>query len=347
MIKSTKLISIPVFGLVIPKSAKQEIRVGRVLFVDAKKIRRIWKRLGFNVPISEYEKKFGRNLFANSQTYAFLKANMDSRNDSSGEFKVFQEAFWLLASSFTSFTSRENAAMSLGMQSVSKSIRDISVFDARKNNLSIQHVLNRPYVPNICDSFWAVNADSGHFRNLQRIIRGDRKIVDSKWKAAIVRAATLLGQSFLAKHVAEAFTYDMIALETLLCKRDDRFPNALIDRIQALFGWINSETPASWKEKIERMYDLRCGYVHDGSRGDINGMDLLFADNLVSNLLANICRNTRHIQRKDDIIKLAQQLEARRILGLAPRRKGKLTFQTRNLLPNEKKQILDTSRWEW
>jgi len=56
----------------------------------------------------------------------------------------------------------------------------------------------------------------------------------------------------------------MIALEVLLTKQRDRFPDAIIERVLAFFGWLTDENPKLWKTLVKRLYDLRCQFIHEG-----------------------------------------------------------------------------------
>ena len=49
---------------------------------------------------------------------------------------------------------------------------------------------------------------------------------------------------------------DMIGIECLLAERGDKFPDALIERVVALFGWMTNEDPAPWEMVLDRLYKL-------------------------------------------------------------------------------------------
>ncbi len=350
MAKSQKLLTCPVYGLVLTPVVDCEVRIGRVTFIAAEKIPRVYKRLGFKYPVSHYKEKYhnsGYGIFSNAKTHAILKTNRDPTNkDLSTEFREIQQAFWLFASSFASYWNRQYAAMSLRPPHDSMSVRDIAVFDRSTDRYSVHYRFNAARLPNTCEVFWKQNKKRFHFLNLLKILDGKHKI-DPKWKHSIIRAATLFGQSFLANHLAEAFTYNMIAIETLLCEQGDSFPNALIDRIIAIFGWLHKEDPEPWELTIKRLYKLRCGYVHDGKSGDINGMDLYNADTLLLNLLSNLCANIRKIKSKNDIIRLAAELAALHTLGKKPKRNAKFFYYTVAQSQKDLEANSNTSQWEW
>ena len=350
MAKSQQLLTCPVYGLALTPAVDCEVQIGRVTFIAAKKIPRVRQRLGFKHPVSHYKERLRNSqhgIFTNADTYAILKTNRDPADKNlSDEFREIQKAFWLFASSFASYSHRKNAAMSLRPPHDSMSIRDIAVFDRSTDGYNINYRFNAAKRPNTCEGFWKQNRKLFHFLDLQKIIEGKHRI-DAKWKSSIVRASTLFGQSFLAKHLAEAFTYNMIAIETLLSEQGDSFPDSLVDRIIAIFGWLHEENSEPWELMIKRLYRLRCGYVHDGKSGDINGMDLYNADRLLLNLLANLCANTREIRSKADIIRLASELAAMSTLGMKPKRKANFFYFTSAISQKELDEISNTSEWEW
>jgi len=101
------------------------------------------------------------------------------------------------------------------------------------------------------------------FPRLLKILNGQVQ-VSRKWRYALRRASLLAGQSHFARNIWEAFLYDMIALEVLLTKKGDCFPDAIIERVVAFFGWLTDENPKLWKTLVKRLYDLRCQFIHEG-----------------------------------------------------------------------------------
>jgi hypothetical protein len=195
----------------------------------------------------------------------------------------------------------------------------------KSNEFQIGVSGNRAPFPNAIDRWWSQGAKHDHFFALQRVLK--KKIeVKPQWRATLRRAAILCGQSFLARHVAEAFFCNMVAIETLVAKRSDKYPDAMIERLLALFGWLTNEDPAPWREMVERLYKLRCSYVHDGHSGDVTDTDLLDADVLLKNLLRTLCQKTNFIKSKDDLIALAQRSQASLVLNKKPRRPGVIAY---------------------
>lgn len=348
--KRNYTIFVPVYGLQLGRDVHGELRVERVLFVAAERVPRIRRRLGIHRPLSHYRERLsgaGDHLFSYAPTYACLaSAREPDSKDLSAELRVVRESFWILASSFFYWTWRRDAALSLRADVVRGTLGDMSLFDRGADSFRVNFRRNPPYQPNATGGFWTQNTKRSHFFDLLGILRGDGQLAP-QWRASLRRAAILAGQSLLARHVAEAFTCDMIAIETLLARRGDKFPDALVDRLVALFGWLTKEDIEEWKKVVSHLYQLRCSYVHDGIAGDISGMDLFEADTLLVNLLTNLCKNTAQVRCKDDIIRLTEKLRARRVLGLKPKRPGRWTYERLSLLEHTRALIEDTEAWAW
>jgi hypothetical protein len=199
----------------------------------------------------------------------------------------------------------------------------------------------------ILDRGWKSFLSFHAFPSLLRVL--NKKVeVDTTWRETIRRAAILSGRSYLAKSVHEAFVLDMIAIETLLALRGEKFPDVLVERLNAFFGWLRGDETTLWKDIISRLYRLRCSYVHDGKSGDVMFDDLFYADMLLQNLLLNICRNPRHFSSKSAVVEFTRRIAARRVLGLKVRTKEyKLSFNSPHLTPARRKSLERSTHWMW
>ncbi|MCX5998246.1 MAG: hypothetical protein NTU41_01285, partial [Chloroflexi bacterium] len=88
---------------------------------------------------------------------------------------------------------------------------------------------------------------------------------------------------------------------------------------KAFLGYCPLWDKYQLRKRIERLYELRCGLVHEGRRKDIGTSDLIFSDELVRNLLRSMFDNRRHISSKASIIEFAERETAKAKLGLKPR----------------------------
>ncbi len=154
-----------------------------------------------------------------------------------------------------------------------------------------------------------------HFFPYLLKILNKRINAEPKWRQNIRNAAILAGKSFFSKELSTAFLYNMIAIEALLCYQGDRFPDSIIDRLNAMFGWLSEEDSNIWKPIIKRLYELRCQIVHTGYARDLKTKDLIASDNILFNLLYNICRFIKKFPSKKSLIDFSEKVRARRILG--------------------------------
>lgn len=66
----------------------------------------------------------------------------------------------------------------------------------------------------------------------------------------------------------------------------------------------------------------RCRYVHDGAFSDIQIKDLLFMDDILLNVLANIISHPEIFSSKRSVINFSNKISAAKILGLHTRKAG-------------------------
>jgi hypothetical protein len=139
----------------------------------------------------------------------------------------------------------------------------------------------------------------------------------------------------------------MIGIETLLTHHGNTFPDALVERVDALFGWITNNNLTPWEKLISRLYSLRNRFVHDA---DVRGMtmrDIMNADMILANLLYNICALPKIFPSKQAIILLAERVKARRVLGMRPARPKSLHFVQQSTPEPERIRLEHDRHWAW
>ncbi len=120
----------------------------------------------------------------------------------------------------------------------------------------------------------------------------------------------------------------MIALETLLTRRDDRYSEKLPERSESFIGWAKDWKVDDFKTKIKDIYQKRCLFAHTGQRDHINIEDILFSDDLLLNVSTNILRHPSIFGSKDKLIQFSEKVQAEHLLGL----KTKLRPKTLRLI---------------
>lgn len=126
--------------------------------------------------------------------------------------------------------------------------------------------------------------------------------LDDNWRRQIRSAAAMLGKSFMSLQLADAFLLDIIGLETLLTRPEERNGKMLAQRIKGLTGWhLRKENPR-YESEITDMHKIRCAIVHDSDYSQLTTQDLLRADIYLMNSLLNIVLNPQRFPKKDSMI---------------------------------------------
>ena len=189
------------------------------------------------------------------------------------------------------------------------------------------------------DGVWRTFQDKMFFSKVLGIINGQVK-VSRKWQEDLKRAAVLVGQSQVSNDVAQAFLWNMIALELLLTNQQDKHSDALPKRIEAFLGWVGFWEDDDYEAQIAEAYRKRCLFVHDGKRDEVSIEDLLFTDDLVLNLLSNLTHHSRLFTSKQDVVDFADRVECERKLGVRPKvRPGTLHFISRKYEEKDYEEI--------
>lgn len=342
-------ILVPVHGLVIEDSVGGELLVNDVLFVSASKIPRIRRRLNIPERISSYQQRLNPvgGIFRDASTYAWI---MNSRKEDdrgiSRERRRIQKAIWLLSSSL--FARYDRGRFKIGMKPSARGglVESALIFDPRNRKGQVFREQMAPLEDYRYGRRETQYLRHHFFPDILKLLRA-RNGLKRKWFCSIRRAAALAGRSYMCDRLSEAFLLGMIAIEMLLSERGDRFPDAIICRINSLFGWLTDSGYTEWREIVKRLYGLRCDYVHEGADSKINGIDLYNADEILKNLLCNICRRPYRFNSKQDLVKHEREVEARRDLGIKPfTRKDRFTFTNRILSSDDETREREAS-WSW
>jgi hypothetical protein len=340
-LKSQHSLCVPIYNLRISDEIGGELKVGDVTFISAKKIPRIRRRLGFPERISDLP---AVDFFSLADTYAHLKTKRGEKDLLNPELHRIRQAVFLLASS-QFYRERRNRRTLFGGPEYATFLDDqYLLVDIASRSTAINWHRLSSMEPYILDKQWQGFFRYHFFPRLLRIINGQVKI-SNRWSNCIRDAALCAGQSHRARTRWEALLYNMIGIETLLTHNGNTFPNALIERVDALFGWITNNDPRPWKDLISRLYSLRCNFVHDADVRGVTMQDIMNADMILGNLLNNICALPMIFPSKNAIICLANRLKARKVLGMGPARPKQLNFVGQNMTESER--IILEREWHW
>ncbi|MCG8606296.1 HEPN domain-containing protein, partial [bacterium] len=308
-------IAVPVYNLKISDEIGGILQIERVKFISANKIPRMRQRLNIPYRISTMNQKLKqkKRVFSDAETYAFLSTSKSKDPHLINEHNLIREAIWILRSSQFARTKR-TVDYSFGLPIHSKRlISEEYRFEIRGQKANWNRALETPIQPYVLDRAWK-NFLTHHFFLPLLSLLNKKRSIKTKWLRSIRKAAILAGKSHYSSELSEAFLFDIIALETLLHsgERNEQIAKVLYERLYALFGWMNNDDPQHLEQIVERIYGLRCDFVHRGDYSAITVEDLITTDEILLNLLYNICHNINFFSDRQKVI----EIQARRTLGL-------------------------------
>lgn len=328
----------PIYQLEIGDTLKGEITVGRVIFVDIKKLTRIRKRLGFPATISKVEKKFHDPIFfKESKTYALLAFTGIPELKENYCRKMVEDAINIISASQLGYCSRRNNSQF----GIIRQHADVSRMLVNKKilegylNISVENKV----LPFILNNDWLEFHKSFFFFDLLKIISRKDKM-QKKWKDTIIRAAIMSGKSMQSRDLEYCFLWNMIIIEMLLTEQGDKYSESLPERAEAFIGWVGYWKDQNYEEAIKKLYSKRCQFVHDGNSKDITINDVLFTEELVFNILHNIIKHIKLFPSKQSVIDFSNKVKAEKCLKVKPRIQPKtLKFSRRVGNDDELKRI--------
>lgn len=311
----------PIRNLFISDAIGFEIQINKVTFINASKLARRRKRYGFNSPMSAIKKRYKGMLdsfFNEEKTFATLRLT--------GKGKDLKQEFVNKINDGLSIISLSQLGYSRRRHNACPAISDEKP-SGRRSCLMYNPSTSASYQPNeVVGKIGSLNLDTRwhnyqkkvFFYDLLKIISGKTK-VNSSWRKDITNAAILAGQSQSGHDIAQCFLWNIIALETLLTKREGKYSEKLPERTEAFIGWAQDWHVENFDKKIRDMYKKRSIFVHNGRRDEINIEDILFSDELLLNVFVNIVRHPKIFESKEKLIKFSEMVQAERTLGIRPK----------------------------
>jgi hypothetical protein len=307
---------IPVANLVLSSAVNYEFRIDRVTLVRTEKLQGRRKRLGLPMRISEmrYAK---RHFLTEAPVMAVVHVTGQQKQLQRELVTLVRDELAILAASQLGYAKRHQTSAPAPVGERSPSRRSQFWIDAA----GIWTQPNQWYGPihnlHLGDN-WLTFQRQVFFLKLLRLLRGHERIAKA-WRRDLRRAAVLIGLSQMASSVADAFLWNMIALELLMTKQGDTVGESLPSRAEALIGWSKEWTEDGFEAKIRKAYDLRCLMVHQGDRESPSREDLFFTDDLLLCLLTNLVAHPKLFSSKDDVVAFSRRVEAEQLLGAKPR----------------------------
>lgn len=241
----------PVYHLEISKDLKGELTVGRVIFVDIKKLERIRKRIGLPIVLSKIDKKIpGANFFKESKTFAIIQFSGIPEQKESECRELIENAVSIISSSQLGYCNRDNNSQFGIIKTRGTGNRffiNKNIFEAHLNSFVETKVL-----PFRLDKRWKDFHKEFYFFDLLKLISSNNKM-QKKWKDTIIRAAKMSGKSMQSRDLEYSFLWNMIIVEMLLTEQGDKYSESLPKRAEAFIGWVGY-----WKEKKLRKRFSQC-----------------------------------------------------------------------------------------
>jgi len=328
----------PVYHLEISKDVNGELTVGRVIFVDIKKLQRIRKRIGLPIVLSKIDKKIpGVSFFKESKTYAILQFRGIPEQKELECRELIENAVAIISSSQLGYCNRDNNSQF----GIIKTRGTGNRFFINKNKFEahLNRYVESKVLPFRLDIRWKEFHKKFYFFDLLKLISTNNKM-QKKWKETIIRAAKMSGKSMQSRDLEYSFLWNMIIVEMLLTEQGDKFLESLPKRAEAFIGWVGYWKEKKFEEQIQSIYTKRCQFVHDGNSKNISVNDVLFTDDLVFNLLWNIIRHIDLFPSKESVIVFSEKVQAEKLLGVKPKIQPKtLKYMNRDFDENQFKRI--------
>lgn len=324
----------PVYHLEISTVVTGELTVGRVIFVDIKKLERIRKRIGLPIVLSKINKIIpGANFFKESKTFAIIQFSGIPKQKEFECRELIENAVSIISSSQLGYCNRDNNSQF----GIIKTRGTGNRFFINKNNFEahLKSFVETKVLPFRLDKCWKEFHEKFYFFDLLKLIASKNKM-QNKWKETIIRAAKMSGESMQSRDLEYSFLWNMIIVEMLLTEQGDKFSESLPKRAEAFIGWVGYWKEKKFEEKIQSVYKKRNQFVHDGNSKNISVDDVLFTDNLVFNLLWNIIKHIDLFPTKESVMVFSEKVKAEKLLGVKPKIQPKtLKFMNRNFDDNK------------
>lgn len=315
--KGCWLFVVPVSGLILTPSVNQEITIDQITFVSGSRLPRVRKRLGFPETIGNLRKKFSFDFFDKKSTFAVANLGGIGTDKEQDFLKLARQELAILSLSQLGYSRRRiNACLCISDEKRPGRLSYL-MMNITRGSWSLRNKISGRFMDLVLDDRWKHFQRQFFFNSLLNILNGKIE-VSSQWRCDIRNAAVLAGKSQSSTEIADAFLWNMIAIEALLTHQGDSYSKKLPKRVEAFIGWTTDWALDDYENKIRDVYKKRCALVHAGQFDAIGIDDLLFTDILLVNVFTNIMKHISYFRNKEELIKFATKVEAEHVLGIKP-----------------------------
>jgi len=318
-----------------------EFRIDKVTLVDTVKVPRIRRRLGIPFKVSElnHEGYFDLSrILKESDCIAHFQTGGDGVSSEQELMVALDDELNILALSQLGFSNgrRNNAGIYHNKND------DVSAYTMfLKDFTGYSHSgFRMGYTSSIklrLDNRWRNFSKSKYFLNLIKLFQNHSDYSDN-WIKDIRNAAIMGGRSQRETSLSAAFLWNMIAIETLLTTRNDKYSVELPNRIES-FVWWSQFWNQSFKVNIQDAYKARCLLVHSGSKSEITSEYLYFSDLLLFNIFNNLINNISKFKNKQDYINFSERIQAAKVLNKRPEILTKAEISSWNYKPENYRNL--------
>ena len=159
------------------------------------------------------------------------------------------------------------------------------------------------------DKNWKESQADSFFGPMLRQLNSSVKLKKGR-RDLMVNAARLIGRSCMTANLAQAFLWNMIAIETLLISHNDTAKDAFPKRMQAIAPMRRNWTDAEGKRIVGDLYQKRCKLVHEGFADTVQPEDVYLTDAILYNCMLNIINNPETLTCQNAVARFADYLAA-------------------------------------
>ena len=332
----------PTGGIALGKGLGSVFSVIRLGLVPRVSIPYIHKRLGFKKRISDLPEKQRSWLKPFLQKeHTFLHGRLTGKGaDVRRRFlKIAKDELYIMALSQMGYCRRRNTAYPSIASANPHGKVSFLLSDEGTGLWTQPNYLTGKFMTLSLDKRWHRYHRFFFFHKLLKILRKEI-YVKPHWRCTLYDASVLAGMSQCSSELPSAFLWNMIAIEMLLTARGDKYSKMLPERAEAFLGWTVDWRKRRFQDRIRELYDKRCKLVHEGNRDVIEVSDILFADELLFNLLNNLVRHHKLFTSRRKVVEFSERIRAEKLLKLKSKTQPKtLSFTRKRYRPEDFEKI--------
>jgi len=254
----------PVGGM-LTEAVGREYRVDRVTFVHKDKLPRVRKRLGLGATVPERKKIIrGWDFFESANAFAVVRHSGEQEEAERRGLEMVREELSILSVPHMGYSRRRHMGPIVAPGEVPNSYISYLPVGSRG---SVREALSEDGVDRTSSAERELEELSGQgvlYKATQDPARETK--VDNRWRRELRRASLLIGESIGANDLLKSFVWNMVTLEMLLTRQEDKVLDTLPRRAEAFLGWVLYSEDEDYGRRIRDVYRKRNLLLHQGKR---------------------------------------------------------------------------------